>query len=96
MKEYPCETCQIEVADNDNSILCNLCDKWHHTICVDVIYANYEKLKVGLKTLGFSLRVLKKYGLAMKDHKNLLSNGFPKKSILQKLDQKTKIHLEKF
>ena len=30
-----------------------------------------------------------------KDLKNLLSNSCPKKSILKKVDQKTKIHIEK-
>ena len=46
MWEYPCRTYQAEVADNDKSILCDLCDKWHHTIYVNVSNANYEKLKV--------------------------------------------------
>ena len=36
MTEYPSGTCQTEDADNGNSIQCDLCDKWHHTICVDV------------------------------------------------------------
>ena len=46
MVEYLYGTCQTEVADNGNSILCSLYDKWHHTICVNVSNANYEKLKV--------------------------------------------------
>ena len=46
MAEYPCETCQTEFTDNDKSILCDLCDRWHHTSCVNVANANYENLKV--------------------------------------------------
>ena len=46
MTEYPSGTCQTEDADNGNSIQCDLCDKWYHTICVDVSDTHYEKLKV--------------------------------------------------
>ena len=46
MAEYPCRICKTEVTDNDNSILCDLCDNRHHTICVDVSNANYEQLNV--------------------------------------------------
>ena len=98
MAEYPCGICQTEVADDDSSILSCLYDKWHHTIYVNVTNANYEKLKVDpnpwlCPTCAEEIPFL---ALANKDIKNLISNGFPKKSILKKVDQKTKIHLEKF
>ena len=98
MAEYPCGTCQTEVADNDNSILCDLCDKWHHTICVNVSNANYEKLKVDPNPwlCPTCAEEIPFFDLANKDLKNLLSNSFPEKSILKNVDQKTKIHLEKF
>ena len=60
MAEYPCGTCYTQLTDNDSSILCNLCNKWHHSICVDVTNANYEKLEEDL-TPGFARHVLKKY-----------------------------------
>ena len=60
MAEYPCGKCQTEVADNDNSVLRDLYDNWHHTICADVSNGNYEKLKVD-PTHGFPQRVLTKY-----------------------------------
>ena len=39
MAEYPCGTSQTEVSDNDISILYDLCEKWHHTTCVNVTNA---------------------------------------------------------
>ena len=53
MAEYPCGTSQTEVEDNDNSIMCDLCDKWHHTIYVDVTNTSYEKLKLDPKLWFF-------------------------------------------
>ena len=82
MAEYPCGICQTEVTDDDSSILSCLCDKWHHTIYVNVTNANYEKLKVDpnpwlCPTCAEEIPFL---ALANKDVKNLISNGFPKKS----------------
>ena len=98
MAEYLCGTYQTEVADNGNSILCDLCDKWHHTICAEVSYAKYEKLKVDLNPwlCLTCAEEISFFALANKDRKNLLSNIFMKKSILKKVDQKTKIHPDKF
>ena len=98
MAEYPCGTCQTEDTDNDISILCDVCDKWHHVVCVDVINANYEKLEVDHSPwlCPTCAEEIPFFDLANKDLKNLLSNSFPKKSILTKVDQKTKIHLKKF
>ena len=93
---YPYVTCQTDVADNDNSILCDLCDKRHHTICVNVSNTNYEKLKVDLNPWLCSTcaEEITFFDLAKKDLKNLLSNIFPEKSVLRKVDQKTKIYLK--
>ena len=98
MVHYPCGTCQTKVTDNDNSILCDLCEKWHHTICVNVSNINYEKFKVDPNPwlCPTCAEEIPFFDLANKDLKNLLSNSFPEKSILKKVDQKTKIHLEKF
>ena len=81
MAEYPCGTCQTEVSDDDSSILCDLCDKWHHSICVNETNANYEKLKVDPNpclclTCAKEIPFL---ALANKDIKSLISNNFPKK-----------------
>ena len=98
MAEYPCGTCQTEVADYDNSIMCDLCDNWHQTICVDVSYANYEKLKIDPNPWLCPLcaEEIPFFALTNNALKNLLQNSFPKTSILKKVDQKTKIHLGKF
>ena len=76
MAEYPCGASQTEVADNDNSILCDLCDKWHHIICVNVSNANYEKLKVDPKPwlCPTCTEKLPFFALPNKDLKNLLLN----------------------
>ena len=60
--------------------------------------ANYEKLKVDPNPWLYLTYAeeIPSFTLINKDLKNLLSNSFPKKSILKKVDQKTKIHLEKF
>ena len=60
--------------------------------------ANYEKLKVDPNSWLYltCAEEIPSFALINKDLKNLLSNSFPKKSILKKVDQKTKIHLEKF
>ena len=86
MAEYLCGTCQTEVADNDNSTLCDLCDNWHHTICVDVSTANYEKLKVDSNhwPCPTCAEEIPFFALTNKDINNLLSNSFPKLSILKK------------
>ena len=43
---YSCETCKIEVKNKDESVQCDLCDKWNHVFCVDISSAEYEKLKL--------------------------------------------------
>ena len=43
---YPCGTCKIEVKNEDESVQCDLCDKWSHAFCVDISSAEYEKLKI--------------------------------------------------
>ena len=98
MAEYPCGTSQTEVSDNDISILYDLCDKWHHTTCVNVTNAYQEKLKVDPNPWLFQTcaKEIPFFALANKDLKNLLSNSFPKKIILKKVDQKIKIHQKKF
>ena len=39
---------KIEVKNEDESIQCDLCDKWNHNFCVDVSSAKYEKLKLSM------------------------------------------------
>ena len=34
--QYPCGTCKIEVKNEDESVQCDLCDKWSHAFCVDI------------------------------------------------------------
>ena len=98
MTEYPCGACQTEVVGNNNSIICDLCDKWHHTICVDANDGHYEKHKIDPNSWLFPTfpEEIPFFVLAKKDLKNLLSNIFLKKSVLEKVHQKTEIRLEKF
>ena len=61
---------------------------WDHTICVHVSNANYEKLKVDPNPWIFPtcFEEIPFFDLANKDLKNLLSNSFPGKPILKKVD----------
>ena len=43
--EHPCKICISEVNDNDPAVLCNLCEKWVHTACIDIGETQYENLK---------------------------------------------------
>ena len=43
--EHPCKICISEVNDNDPAVLCNLCEKWIHTACIDIGETQYENLK---------------------------------------------------
>ena len=33
---HPCKICMSEVKDNDPAVLCDLCEKWVHTACIDI------------------------------------------------------------
>ena len=33
---FPCESCSDEVGDNDDSVQCDLCNKWNHTRCLNI------------------------------------------------------------
>ena len=92
MAEYLCGTCQTEVGDSVNLILCDLCDKWHCTICVDLTNANYEKLKVNRNPwfCPMCAEEIPFFALANKDLKNLLSNSFLKKLFFKRVHQKQK------
>ena len=37
--------CSDEVGDNDDSVQCDLCNKWNHTRCLNIDAEQYEKLK---------------------------------------------------
>ena len=45
ISEYPYGICNVEVQQNYAVILCELCNKWNHTNCVQVHSMNYAKLK---------------------------------------------------
>ena len=44
-QEYPCRVCKDEVANEDSSIQCDLCDQWNHIDCIGISIRKYEKLK---------------------------------------------------
>ena len=44
--QYSCRTCKSEVKNEDESVQCDLCNKWNHVFCVDISSAEYEKLKL--------------------------------------------------
>ena len=44
-EQYPCGICKLEVNDNDDSVQCDLCDRWNHINCVEFNKRKYEKLK---------------------------------------------------
>ena len=45
IKNFPCGLCSDEVGDNDDSVQCDLCNKWNHTRCLNIDAEQYEKLK---------------------------------------------------
>ena len=67
-------------------------------LSVSVTNANYEELKVDSNPWLFQMLAeeIDFVALANKDLRNLVSKSFPKKSFLKNVDQKAKIHLEKF
>ena len=44
-EQYPCGVCKLEVNDHDDTIQCDLCDRWNHVNCVEINKRKYEKLK---------------------------------------------------
>ena len=44
IKNFPCGLCSDEVGDNDDSVQCDLCNKWNHTRCFNIDAEEYEKL----------------------------------------------------
>ena len=45
IKNFPCGLCSDEVGDNDDSVQCDLCNKWNHTTCLNIDTEQYKKLK---------------------------------------------------
>ena len=43
-EEYPRRVCRDEVANEDTSIQCNLCDQWTHIDCIGMSIRRDEKL----------------------------------------------------
>ena len=43
-EQYSCGVCKFEVNDNDDSVQCNLCDRWNDINCVEINKQKYEKL----------------------------------------------------
>ena len=37
MKKFPCGICEKTVAANDNVICCDICNKWIHMSCNNII-----------------------------------------------------------
>ena len=40
---FPYGLCSHEVADNDDSVQCDLCKKWNHTGCLNIGAEKYKK-----------------------------------------------------
>ena len=44
-QECPCRVCRDEIANEDSSIHCDLCEQWNHIDCIGISIRKYEKLK---------------------------------------------------
>ena len=44
-EQYPCGVCKLKVNVKDDSVQCDLCNRWNHNNCVDIKKRKYEKLK---------------------------------------------------
>ena len=42
---FCCGLCSDKVGDNDNSVQCDLCNKWNHTKRLNIGAEQYEKRK---------------------------------------------------
>ena len=42
--KFPCRTCEKPVKNNQNGLLCSICQKWHHTKCQDISIHEYTRL----------------------------------------------------
>ena len=42
---FPCKLCPKNVSDNDNAILCNLCQTWVHIKCNHLNYMDYKYIQ---------------------------------------------------
>ena len=42
---FPCKLCPKNVTDNDNAILCDLCQTWVHIKCNHLNYTDYKYLQ---------------------------------------------------
>ena len=47
-RTIPCGVCKLEVSDNDDSVQCDLCDRWNYISCVEINKRKYEQLKKDL------------------------------------------------
>ena len=43
--KFPCKLCPKNVSDNDNAILCDLCQTWIHIKCNQLNYIDYQYLQ---------------------------------------------------
>ena len=48
IKHFPWELCSDKIGDNDDSVQCDLSNKWNHTRCLDIDTKQDEKLKKDL------------------------------------------------
>ena len=44
IKKFSCGLCSDEVGDNDNSVQCDLCNKWNHTRLMQNDMKNLKKI----------------------------------------------------
>ena len=45
---FPCKLCPKNVADNDNAILCDLCQTWVHIKSNHLSYMDYKYLRLNI------------------------------------------------
>ena len=48
----PCGTCQADVKSSDKALLCDLCNKWQHTRCINITDEYYKLMKKLCSTQG--------------------------------------------
>ena len=98
---FPCGLCSDEVGDSDNSIQCDLCNKWNHTRCLNISAEQYEKLKkdpLPWYCLNCAMEIPFST-LSNKDLKTILFEGPSKtlaKSFSKPFDKKTTEKLKTF
>ena len=71
---FPCESCGIEVLDDDAAVSCDNCEHWYHIQCQDISFGTYGNLQAN--DLSFAWECLNCEALNQSSRKRLIGRIF--------------------